>query len=239
MIPTKRTSLLPLLMLVALSLQYSGHAQTSTGPLPGKGMAQHDILITGEWDHRKAVQTIFLIRGGKMTWSYEIPFKEPSGDMAELGDAAMRPNGNIVFSRKTGAGEITPEKKIIWNYNAPKGTEIHSIEPIGNDKVLMIINGVPAAAMVINVKTGNTEKQVTLPTGKPGAHLQFRRVRLTPEGNLLAAHLDSNVVAEYNMKGENIWSDRAANPWSAIRLKNGNTLITATRSKAVTEVDRL
>jgi hypothetical protein len=213
-------------------------AQPSSNALPWKGMAQHNFLMTGEWDHRKAVQTIFLISKGKMIWNYEVPFKEPSGEMAELGDASMRPNGNIVFSRKTGAAEVTPAKTVVWNYDAPPGTEIHSIEPIGNDRVLMVINAVPATAKLINIQTGVTEKEVTLPTGKKGAHLQFRRVRMTPAGTLLASHLDSNVVAEYDWNGRNVWSVKAAKPWSATRLANGNTLINSAGKGTVTEVNK-
>src|SRR5438045_1945341 len=38
--------------------------------LPGRGLAQHDFLYSGEWDTRKDQCTMFLIRGGKVAWSY-------------------------------------------------------------------------------------------------------------------------------------------------------------------------
>src|SRR5450432_2198118 len=190
----------------------NAHAQDASAgkparlSLPGNGLAQHDFLLTGEWDYRKPVQTIFVVRGGKIIWTYEIPFKDSTGAMAELGDATMRPNGNIVFCRKTGAGEITPGKKLIWNYDAPPGTEIHSVEPLGKNRILMVVNGVPAKVEIVNIKNGKTENEFTLPTGKPGPHLQFRRVRITNTGTIIAAHLDSNLVAEYDMTGKKIWS---------------------------------
>src|SRR5215471_21163360 len=34
--------------------------------LPGKGLAQHPFLYCGEWDTRKTVQTLFLVRDGKV-----------------------------------------------------------------------------------------------------------------------------------------------------------------------------
>jgi Mal s 1 allergenic protein-like len=225
-------------LFLALLMVGPAIAQDLNSALPRKGMAGHDFLMTGEWDYRKPVQTIFLVRGGKLIWTYEIPFKESSGETAELGDANMRPNGNIVFSTKTEAYEVSPEKKIIWNYAAPAGTEIHSIEPIGNDKTLMVINGAPAILKLINIKTGVTENEFALPTGKPSPHLQFRRVRMTPGGTFIAAHLDSDMVAEYDTKGSMIWSVRVPKPWSALRLKNGNTLITATGNGSVIEVDK-
>ena len=72
-------------------------------------------------------------------WLGLIQFRSrtPDGTLQELGDATMLSNGNIVFCRKVGASEVTPDKKIIWNMDAPKGTEIHSIQPIGLDHVLV------------------------------------------------------------------------------------------------------
>jgi hypothetical protein len=77
----------------------------SLAPLPGKGLAQHPFLYAGEWDTRKPVQTMFVVRDGKVVWSYSIPSSE------ELGDASMLSNGNIVFSRKVSASEVTPGKR--------------------------------------------------------------------------------------------------------------------------------
>jgi hypothetical protein len=138
---------------------------TSYAPaiLPGNGLAQHPFVYTGEYDFRNTDQTIFVVRGGKVVWTYGIPIKAADGTLQELGDATMLSNGNIVFCRKIGASEITPDKRIIWNMDAPKGTEIHSIQPIGLDHVLVTQNGNPARLMLINTVTGNTEKEFTFP----------------------------------------------------------------------------
>jgi len=200
--------------------------------LPGKGLAQHPFLYTGEWDYRgNRDQTIFVVRDGKVAWTYSIPINYTNGTnvtLQELGDATMLSNGNIVFCRKVGASEITPDKKIIWNLDAPQGTEIHSIQPIGLDRVLVTQNGNPAKLMLINTGTGKTEKEFTFPVLNPGAspHVQFRRVHETKEGTFLAAHLRDNKVVEYDANFKEIWSYTTFQPWSATRLKNGNTLIT-------------
>ena len=206
-------------------------------PLPGRGLAQHPFLVTGEWDHRKAEQTLYVVRDGKLAWSYGIPFKLPDGNEQELGDATMLSNGNIVFSRKTGASIVTPDKKIIWDYPAPNGTEIHSIQALDADRVAMIINGDPARLLIIDTRTNVTEKELALPTPKPDKpHLQFRRVRVTPTGTYLAAHLDDNRVVEYDEHGKPLWSYSVYKPWSAVRLQNGNTLMTSAPTSIV-EVD--
>jgi len=207
--------------------------------LPGKGLAQHPFLYTGEWDHRKTVQTIFVVRDGKVVWTYDIPIKDKDGTLQELGDATMLSNGNIIFCRKVGASEVTPDKKIVWNIDAPKGSEIHSVQPLGLDRVLVTQNGNPAKLMIIEKATGKIEKELTLPVPHPDKpHLQFRRVHLTKDGTFLAAHLDDSKVVEYDQTGKVVWSYTTPNgPWSATRLKNGNTLITCHHS-TVLEVNK-
>lgn len=215
-----------------------GQEKTTTARLPGKGLKQHDFLYTGEWEYRKAVQTIYVIRDGKVKWFYDIPFKNEQGEMEELGDATMRENGNIVFCRKTGASEVSPDKKIIWNVEAEKGTEIHAVQALGKDRIMYVINGGPTAkGKIVDVVSGKIIKEFTLPTGRPKAHLQFRRVRVLESGNVLAAHLDSNVVAEYDANGKTVWSFTCRSPWSATRLTNGNTLISSYHN-TIYEVDK-
>src|SRR5476651_2283657 len=101
--------------------------------LPGRGLDQHPFLYTGEWDHRKKEQTLYVVRNGRVAWTYSIPINDADGTLQELGDATMLSNGNIVFCRKVGASEVTPDKKTVWNIVAPKGTEIHSVQPLGLD----------------------------------------------------------------------------------------------------------
>ncbi len=138
--------------------------------LPGKGLARHPFLYTGEWDYRKTNQTIFVVRGGKVVWNYSIPIKDAEGALQELGDATMLSNGNIVFCRKVGASEITPDKKIIWNLEAPTNTEIHSIQPIGLDRVLVAQNGNPGKLMLINTKNRRDGKGIHVPRVESGSN---------------------------------------------------------------------
>ena len=72
-------------------------------------------------------------------------------------DVHVLSNGNILFARKRGAAEVTQEKKIVWNYDAPPGTEVHSAQPIGRDKVLFMQNGTPAKLILMNKVSGVIE----------------------------------------------------------------------------------
>ena len=186
--------------------------------LPGKGMAQHPMLFFGEGYNK-----LMIVNKGKIIWSYQ------TGGGWEYDDAWMLSNGNILFTRMQYIAEIKPDKKVVWRYDAPEGTEIHACQPIGQDKVLFILNGLPPKLMVVNIKTNVVEVEHALPL--PGmdhrwVHGEFRRVRYTAQGTYLVPFLEMNRVVEYDKDFNEIWSYDVPTPWAAIRLKNGNTLIT-------------
>lgn len=201
--------------------------------LPGKGLAQHPFLYCGEWQNRStSQQTMYIVRGGKVVWSYTNQQK------GELGDCSLLANGNILFSRQFGASEITPDRKIVWNYDAPAGTEVHTTWPVDKDRVLIMQNGNPAKALIIEKATSKVEKELILPTRVPtSTHGQFRHIRMTKTGTFLVAHLDLGKVVEYDADGQEVWSVAAPSAWAAVRLQNGNTLISGNQHGWVREVN--
>ncbi len=185
--------------------------------LPGNGLERHDFLYAGESKNRRA----FIIRKGRVAWSYD----DPEG-RGEISDAVLLSNGNLLIAHQYAVKLISPEKKVLWNLDAPKGTEIHTAMPIGTGHVLYVQNGNPALVRVVNIKTGETKKEFQVPTGNPkGVHGQFRHGRLTSRGTLLLAHMDMKRVCEYDASGKEVRSWAAGNPWGVTPLKNGNILI--------------
>ena len=185
---------------------------------PATGLAQHDFLYTGESHQRN----MFIVRSGKIVWSYS----DPAGK-GEISDAVMLSNGNILFAHQFGVTLITPEKKVLWNYDAPAGFEVHTAVPIGKERVLYIQNGDPALLRVVNIVTGATEKEFRLKTKQPpSTHGQFRHARLTAQGTLMVGHMDLNKVVEYDSNGNELWSFPGIGIWGVTPLKNGNMLIT-------------
>jgi hypothetical protein len=190
--------------------------------LPGKGLDQHPFMYAGE----ALPLQVFIVRDGKIAWSYTHP-----GAKGEISDATMLSNGNVVFAYQFGAAEVSPEKKVIWSHEAAPGCEIHTAQPIGNDRVLFVQNGDPAKLSVVNTVTGATEKEFVLPTKNPkSVHGQFRHARYTPAGTFLVVHMDMGKVCEYDNSGKEIWSYDMPGAWSASRLKNGNTLVVSGRN---------
>jgi Mal s 1 allergenic protein-like len=209
--------------------------------LPGKGLAQHDFIYTGEWDTRKDSQTVSLVRGGKVVWTYSIPNKDHNNVLSEFSDLHLLSNGNVLYACKTGAAEVNKDKKIVWSYECPPGAECHSAQPVGLDKVFLCQNGTPAKAMLINKKTGKMEMEHELQTKNPtdpkSVHGQFRNIRMMKQGTYLIPHLNLGKVIEYDKDWNVIFSVEAPSAWYAERLKNGNTLISGNQNGYVREVN--
>jgi outer membrane protein assembly factor BamB len=215
------------------------NAPTPAG-LPGKGLAQHPMLYVGE-NYTK----MFLVNNGKVIWTYQ------TGNRVspyEYDDVWMLSNGNILFTRMQYVAEITPDKKVVWRYDCDNSTgtnhtEVHTCQPIGLDKVMFVVNGLPPRLMVVNIKTGAVEVNHEVPStdGQPfnpkNIHGQFRRARYTAQGSYLLSYLSESNVVEYDKNFNKIWSYGIKSPWAALRLKNGNTLITDEQDNLTREVD--
>jgi len=211
----------------------------SPAVLPGKGIHQHDFVYAGEWDTRKPEkQSLFIVRNGAVVWSIHMPLKTPAGKIQEYDDATLLGDGSVIYARMSGAGRVSWDKKALWDYPAPENTEIHSIQSIGKDLVLIAQNGTPAKALIINTATGKTIKSIPLPTRIVSSHAQLRHIRMTKNHTIVVPLLSENRVCEITLDGNEIWSIEAPSPWHAARLRNGNTLISGDKKRYVREVNR-
>lgn len=202
-------------------------SEQETDPsFPGEGLARYSMLYIGEGCNK-----MFLIQKGKVIWTYS------TGTGWEYDDIWMLKNGNILFSRMSWAGEVTPRKELVWRIDAEVGTELHTVQPIGPDRVLLMVNGPTPKAIIVNKKTNVTEYEHVVPYDPPmHAHAQFRRFRMTAKGTFLVPYLSLHKVVEYDMDFKEVWSYDIRSPWAAVRLKNGNTLITDEQDQLTREV---
>ncbi len=210
------------------------NAVTPAG-LPGRGLGQHPMLYVGE-NYTK----MFLVNHGRVIWTYQ------TGKGWEYDDVWMLSNGNILFTRMQYIAEITPDKKVVWRYDCsvPAGTnhtEVHTCQPLGLDKVMFVLNGLPPRLMVVNTKTGAVEVNHELPCGQTSdpnsIHGQFRRARYTAQGTYLVSFLSEGKVVEFDKNFNQIWRYPIKSPWAALRLKNGHTLITDEHDSLTREVN--
>jgi hypothetical protein len=106
---------------------------------------------------------------------------------------------------------------------------------------MIVVNGLPPKVKIVNIKTGAVEVEHELPFRQPpspnGIHGQFRRTRVTAQGTYLVPVFGMGYVVEYDKNFKEIWRYTIKLPWAAIRLKNGNTLITDEADSLTREVN--
>lgn len=221
---TKRT-LLATVMGIAMGMgSMSAWAQA-----PNRGLDRHDFFYAGERVQHK----MYKVKDGKVVWSYF----DPNG-RGEISDAVMMSDGNILIAHQHGIKEITEDKEVVWSMDTPKGYEIHSIQPIGEDHVVYVQCGNPMTAVVMEIPGKRIVRQFELPHRKPGgSHGQNRNICLTKSGTLLVASMELNTVYEYDSKGNQLNAWKLQSVWGVDELKNGNILVTGNNGM-VREINR-
>jgi hypothetical protein len=146
----------------------------------------------------------------------------------------MLSNGNILTTHYQGVREVTRDRQIVWEFKTEKPNEVPSCQPLPDGNVLI---GIVGECRLIEVnRRGEIVHEVRLATTEKTPHAQFRMCRKTPEGTYLVPFTAEGAVREYDAEGRVLREfPRQPSPVAALRLPNGNTLISA--GGAVTEFD--
>lgn len=187
---------------------------------------------------------------GKVEWEVECKYNSH--------DIAMLENGNLLLhTGNTTIVEMTPDKKVVWQYDAkPKAgyrgrVEIHAFQRLPDGLTMVAESG---NRRIVEVdQDGKIVKEVALQVDHPDPHCDTRMVRKLASGNYLVCHEADGIVREYDESGKVVWSyklDLAGRPESpghgpeghgtavfgALRLPSGNTLIACGNGNRVIEV---
>src|SRR5471030_1619836 len=129
---------------------------------------------------------------GKIEWEYTA--KHPQ-------DCWLLPNGNYLIAYVAGAQELTPAKKVVWEYKAPEKTEIDGCQPLPNGNVLVVECG---SSRIVEVdRAGNIAKEIRLETTLDiKLHNQFRGTRKTKDGHYLVCFKGEGKVVELDGDGQ-------------------------------------
>lgn len=177
-----------------------------------------------------------------------------------LHDLSVLPNGNILFQDTwTHVVEVDPKTDaVVWQYeakdapgNSGKRIEIHAFERLENGLTMVVESG---TSRILELdQQGNVVTSIALNVKKPDAHRDTRLVRKLASGNYLVCHEGEGLVREYDAAGKTVWEysvplfgrkpaaghgvEAFGNQcFSALRLKNGNTLIGTGNGHGVLEV---
>jgi hypothetical protein len=159
---------------------------------------------------------VFLVsRTGKIEWQYD--------NAPHCNDLWMLPGGNLLFNTGHGVKEVTRAKQVVFEYES--ASEIFACQRLTNGNTF--IGECDAGRLLEVTPEGTVAKEIRLlPPGVNGGHAFMRNARRLENGNYLVAHYGLNVVREYDPQGKLMREIPAAGgPHTAVRLPNGNTII--------------
>lgn len=167
---------------------------------------------------------------------------------ASARDGYVLKNGNILICWGDEVREYNKKKEVIFTYTrAEKSMELGTAVRLKNGNTMITESGKSPRIIEVN-KKGVVVKSIPLQPDTDNVHMQTRMARKLKNGNYLAPHLLAFAVKEYTPNGDVIKTfktdadalgGRAAENWpfTAIRLKNGNTVVTLTHGNKVVELD--
>lgn len=213
--------------------------------LAGSLQAEHTVLLQG------GDRLVQIAPSGEIAW--EMPW-------GGIHDIHLLDNGHILVQRDMREiVEIDPAtKSVVWTYdaqaqngNAGKKVEVHAFQPLPGG-ALMIAESGPGRIIEID-RDGTLLKEVKLKVNHPHPHTDTRLARKLENGHYLVCHEGDGFVREYDGDGAVVWEyevplfDKARadghgpeawgnKTFAAVRLKNGNTLLSTGNGHGVLEV---
>lgn len=215
-------------------------------PVAAQGV-EHRILSADSSKGRIAI----VDETGKTEWEMKI---------GPLHDLHFLKNGNILLQTNwTRIVEVEPAtNRIVWQYDAAKQNgnegkkvEVHAFQRL-DDGLTMIAESGPGRLIEVD-QSGQIQHSVPLKVSQPHPHRDTRLARKLPSGNYLVCHEGDGLVREYDRNGKSVWEyevplfgmkpagghgpEAFGNQcFAALRLANGNTLISTGNGHGVLEV---
>lgn len=192
---------------------------------------RHSYLVMG-------AKTAIIDESGKAVWEY-------TGGSR---DGFVLPNGNVLIAFSNRVEEVTRDKQVVFSYALNKeNREIGTTQRLYNGNTLVTELGGRPRLLEVNPK-GEIVQEIALKPETENAHMQTRMARQLRNGNFLVPHLLAFAVKEYSPKGEVVRTfktdfdslgGRPAENWpfTAIRLDNGNTLVSLTHGNKIVELN--
>lgn len=206
------------LLLLLLGLSTAASAQAPT---------RHRLMLA---EYGKGPNRLLEVdETGKLVWEHRFP------SIAVI--FQVLPDGHVLYAyggKPTGVREIDRTGKAVWNYES-QCPQVLGCRRLRNGDTLIAEQG-PCRVVEVN-PAGQVVRTTPLTTTEQGYHLQVRNIHHLSNGNLLAAHEGEGAIREVDPTGKMVWEYMGVeNAGDALRLPNGNTVISCGTQKRVIEV---
>lgn len=197
----------------------------------GNNPVRHSYIVFGS-------KTAIIGEDAQPSWEYQ------GGSR----DGFVLPNGNVLIAFADRVEEVTPAKQIVFRYHrSPENGEISTTQRLYNGHTLVTELGRRPRLLELD-EEARIVLDLPLQPETDNTHMQTRMARQLKNGNFLVPHLLAFAVKEYTPEGkivrvyktdlEAIGGRKAENwPFTAIRLDNGNTLVSLTHGNKAVEFD--
>lgn len=157
---------------------------------------------------------------GRVVWAYPA---------ATARDVWQLPNGNVLFpysisnglnNAETGVMEVTPDKKIAWQFKTHG--QVYSCQRLPDGNTL--VGATQQGRLMVVSPEGKVVKSFEIRNAQAG-HGSMRNVRALPDGHFLVAEESARAAREYDAEGRLLREFKTPFPtYSAVRLPSGNTV---------------
>jgi HEAT repeat protein len=148
---------------------------------------------------------------GNIKWQHNFPNPQ---------SAQRLKNGNTFIVSPTQLVEIDQDKAVKFTYSFPNGERIMKATKLDDGRMVCLTD---ALHVVVLDEKKEVKNKFNVGLGK----LLFGgRLYMTPTGRVLIPKNNEDKVVEYDLDGNVVWELEVKQPVSAVRLPNGNTLVT-------------
>jgi hypothetical protein len=133
-------------------------------------------------------------------------------------------NGNTFIATRTKLVEVDKDGKEVFSYSRPDGAFFMKVQRLRSGDIACVVN-LGVARYVRLSRSGNEVKEVK--TFGVDLHTSGGKLDVLANGHVIIPETHNNRVVEYDPDGKVVWSADVVQPIAALRLPNGNTLVTS------------
>jgi HEAT repeat protein len=194
--------------------------QNLQGPMDVHVLGEDRLLVAEYYGQRVTERS----KKGEIKWEHHV-----SGNPVACGRLS---NGNTFIATYTNLIEVTPQKKVVYDYNRGADGQIWSAQKVRNGNIVYMTS-------MGWVVTLNARGQVLhrFNVGNPG---NWCGVEWLPNGRLLVTQMVSGKIMEVDAAtGQKVfWQTTVTGAHQTLRLSNGHTLVVCMNNKRLVEVNR-
>jgi hypothetical protein len=155
----------------------------------------------------------------------------------KVNDLTVLKNGNVLYAdRDFGVKEVDSGGKVVFKLKIDG--EVHGLGRLADGTTVI---GECGAMKIhrVDAKGKPSAEPIAIVANTKNAHRHMRNFRTLSNGNYLICHEGDGRVREYDPKGKVVLDLKSPSPFSALRLKNGGTLVSGGSGKVkITEFDK-